>query len=48
MRTSSSNYAGHRISDESSRTAYLLPVDGSGIDAITGYKLDELYATCGY
>ena len=40
-------YAGHGIPDESSRTAYLLPVDGSGTDVTTGYKLDELYATLG-
>lgn len=40
-------YAGHGIPDESSRTAYLLPVDGLGTDVTTGYKLDELYATLG-
>lgn len=40
-------YAGHGIPDESSRTAYLLPVDGLGTDVATGYKLDELYATLG-
>jgi hypothetical protein len=40
-------YAGHGIPDESSRTAYLLPVDGSGTDVSTGYKLDDLYATLG-
>lgn len=40
-------YAGHGIPDESSRTAYLLPVDGIGTDVSTGYKLDELYSTLG-
>lgn len=40
-------YAGHGIPDEASKTAYLLPVDGSGTDVTTGYKLDDLYATLG-
>jgi uncharacterized caspase-like protein len=40
-------YAGHGIPDESSRTAYLLPVDGVGSDVTTGYKLDELYNALG-
>lgn len=40
-------YAGHGIPDESSRTAYLLPVDGIGSDVSTGYKLDNLYAALG-
>ena len=40
-------YAGHGIPDESSRTAYLLPVDGIGTDVTTGYKLDNLYAALG-
>ena len=40
-------YAGHGIPDESNKSAYLLPVDGSGTDVTTGYKLDELYATLG-
>ena len=40
-------YAGHGIPDESSRTAYLLPVDGIGSDVTTGYKLDVLYAALG-
>ena len=40
-------YAGHGFPDESSKTAYLLPVDGAGTDITTGYKLDELYATLG-
>lgn len=40
-------YAGHGIPDENSKTAYLLPVDGTGMDVSTGYKLDDLYATLG-
>ena len=40
-------YAGHGIPDESSKSAYLLPKDGSGSDATTGYKLDDLYTTLG-
>ena len=40
-------YAGHGIPDESSRSSYLLPVDGTGTDVTTGYKLDDLYATLG-
>ena len=40
-------YAGHGIPDESSRTAYLLPVDGIGTDVTTGYNLDNLYAALG-
>lgn len=40
-------YAGHGVPDESSKTAYLLPVDGSGTDYSTGYKLDDLYAALG-
>ena len=40
-------YAGHGIPDESSRTAYLLPVDGIGTDISTGYKLDNLYTALG-
>lgn len=40
-------YAGHGIPDESSRTAYLLPVDGIGTDVSTGYKLDDLYSALG-
>ena len=40
-------YAGHGIPDESSRTAYLLPVDGAGTDITTGYKLDDLYVALG-
>jgi len=40
-------YAGHGIPDESSRSSYLLPVDGFGSDVRTGYKLDRLYQTLG-
>lgn len=40
-------YAGHGIPDESSRTAYLLPVDGIISDMSTCYKLDDLYKTLG-
>lgn len=40
-------YAGHGIPDESSKTAYLLPVDGIISDMSTCYKLDDLYATLG-
>ncbi|MDO4826898.1 MAG: WG repeat-containing protein, partial [Bacteroidia bacterium] len=37
-------YAGHGIPDEGTRDAYLLPVDGSGSNVKTGYKLSELYS----
>lgn len=40
-------YAGHGIPDESSKTAYLLPVDGIISDMSTCYKLDDLYTTLG-
>jgi len=40
-------YAGHGIPDESSKNAYLLPVDGYGSNVATGYKLDDLYKTLG-
>ena len=40
-------YAGHGIPDESTQTAYLLPVDGSGSDFSTGYSLDKLYKALG-
>ena len=36
-----------KIYSLSSRTAYLLPVDGIGTDISTGYKLDDLYASLG-
>jgi len=40
-------YAGHGIPDESSKSSYLLPVDGLGSDFRTGYKLDDLYQELG-
>ena len=40
-------YAGHGIPDESSKSAYLLPVDGYGTDVSSGYSLDKLYAELG-
>ena len=40
-------YAGHGIPDESTRNAYLLPIDGFGTDITTGYSLQSLYATLG-
>lgn len=36
-------YAGHGIPDESQRASYLLPVDGYGNDATSGYSLESLY-----
>lgn len=36
-------YAGHGVPDESTKDAYLLPVDGIGSNAATGYKLSSLY-----
>lgn len=38
-------YAGHGIPDESTKDAYLLPVDGYGYDPQSGYSLNELYKT---
>ncbi len=40
-------YAGHGVPDEASKSAYLLPTDGTATDIESGYKLDELYATLG-
>ena len=40
-------YAGHGIPDENEKTAYLLPVDGSGSDVESAYSLDKLYQTLG-
>ena len=40
-------YAGHGIPDESSRDAYLLPVDGTGSNTKTADKLSDLYARLG-
>lgn len=36
-------YAGHGIPDEQNKTAFILPVDGYGSDASTGYSLTDLY-----
>lgn len=36
-------YAGHGIPDEAQKTSYLLPVDGYGNDATSGYSLESLY-----
>ena len=38
-------YAGHGIPDENTQSAYLLPVDGTGSNARTGYGLSSLYKT---
>lgn len=40
-------YAGHGIPDESTKSAYLLPVDGYGTDVSTGYSLENLYNLLG-
>lgn len=40
-------YAGHGLPDESNRTSYLMPVDGTTKDLSTCYKLDDLYAMLG-
>lgn len=40
-------YAGHGIPDEATGSAYLLPVDGVGSDAQSGYSLKSLYAKLG-
>ena len=37
-------YAGHGIPDESNGSSHLLPVDGIGNDASTGYSLEHLYS----
>ncbi len=37
-------YAGHGIPDESSKDAYLLPIDGNGNNTRVCYKLGELYS----
>jgi len=37
-------YAGHGIPDESNGSSYLLPVDGIGNDASSGYSLEHLYS----
>lgn len=38
-------YAGHGVPDETSRSSYLIPVDGYGSNVNTGYKLSDLYAS---
>lgn len=40
-------YAGHGVPDETSKNAYLLPVDGYGSDITTGYSLESLYKDLG-
>lgn len=40
-------YAGHGVPNESTKDAFLLPVDGYGTDTSTGYSLNELYVTLG-
>lgn len=37
-------YAGHGIPDESTRDAYLLPVDGTGSNTTTAIKLSSIYS----
>jgi hypothetical protein len=37
-------YAGHGMPDESSKSAYLLPVDGEASNTRTSIKVEELYA----
>ncbi len=37
-------YAGHGVPDEATKDAFLLPVDGNGSNASTGYKLSNLYS----
>lgn len=38
-------YAGHGIPDESTKDAFLLPIDGYGDDPESGYSLNDLYKT---
>lgn len=40
-------YAGHGIPDNNTKSAYLLPVEGSGTDVGEGFKLEELYDKLG-
>ncbi len=40
-------YSGHGIPNESTKTAYLLPCDGTGTDTETGYDLAQLYSRLG-
>ncbi|MBO6025801.1 MAG: caspase family protein [Bacteroidales bacterium] len=40
-------YSGHGIPDETSRNAYLMPVDGYVGNRVSGYAIDTLYAFLG-
>lgn len=40
-------YAGHGVPDESTKDAFLLPVDGYGADTSTGYSVKTLYDRLG-
>ena len=40
-------YAGHGLPDESSRSAYLLPIDGYSSDLTTCYSLNDFYRALG-
>lgn len=40
-------YAGHGIPDDTGKTSYLLPIDGIGSDATTGYNLNDLFSSLG-
>ena len=40
-------YAGHGVPDEVTKSAFLLPVDGYGNDASSGYSIDKLYSNLG-
>ena len=40
-------YAGHGLPDESTRNAYLVPIDGYGSDMTTCYSLGDLYSLLG-
>lgn len=37
-------YAGHGFPDESSKDAFLLPIDGDGFSTVTAYPLKKLYS----
>ena len=41
-------YSGHGVPDESDKTSYILPVDGTASDMSTCYKLDDLYNALGH
>lgn len=40
-------YAGHGVPDETTKQAYLLPIDGESINVVTAYSLTDLYNTLG-